>query len=62
MLIKTERHVFVSPYLAKTDSKDNLLLSFDIGSKYANVYMNDFEKIFENAEDVKWEKLNSSQM
>ena len=54
MLIRTERHVVVSPYMARTDSKDNLLVSFDIDSKYANVYMNDFEKIFESAEAVTW--------
>jgi len=54
MLIRTERHVFVSPYLQRTDGKDNLLVSIDADSKYASVYMNDFQKIFDSAKNVSW--------
>ena len=61
MFIKTERQVLVSPYLARTDSKDNLLMSFDRNSKYANIYINDFERIFACAEDMLWDQFEQSE-
>lgn len=55
MMIRTNSHVVVSPYLAKSDSKNHLLISFDISSKYANIYTTDFDRIFESAEKIDWE-------
>ena len=52
MYIRTDRTVVVSPYLAKTDSKNNILLSLNYGSKYAVMYRNDFDKIFAECEGV----------
>jgi len=53
MYIRTDRTVVVSPYLAKTDSLNNLLLSLAQGSKYAVMYRNDFDRIFADCEVVK---------
>jgi nucleoside phosphorylase len=54
MMVRTDRTIVVSPYLAKSDSKRNLLIVLRADTKFAAAYGVDFDKLFKAAERVGW--------
>lgn len=53
MMVRTDFHIVVSPYLACTPSQQNPLLVLGDGTMFANTYLNDFEKLFDAGEPSK---------
>lgn len=52
MLIKNDRRVVLSPYLAMTGSRNNILLTLSNSSKFGTTYYNDAKKIIKCSQEV----------
>lgn len=53
MFVRTDQSVVVSPYLARSGSKHNILILLKAGTKHAVAYAEDFSSLFQAAEKIK---------